>query len=105
MHWIEGAKRALVAGSAFLAGVLGSDRPWPRRLAAALVVAALPIALVVTQPDLSTAAVLRALTATMLVLGRIPLKVLVVFLVAAPGGLAGIWRRVRAYVLAWPLAR
>ena len=45
--------------------------------------AALPIALVVAQPDLSTAAVLCALTATMLVLGRIPLKVLVVFLVAA----------------------
>ena len=66
-----------------LAQVLGSDRPWPRRLAAALAVAALPIALVVAQPDLSTAAVLCALTATMLVLGRIPLKVLVVFLVAA----------------------
>ena len=66
-----------------LAQVLGSDRSWPRRLAAALTVAALPIALVVTQPDLSTAAVLCAVTATMLVLGRIPLKALVLLFVAA----------------------
>ncbi|QWZ09998.1 FtsW/RodA/SpoVE family cell cycle protein [Nocardioides panacis] len=66
-----------------LAQVLGSDRPWPRRLAAAVVVAALPIALVVTEPDLSTSAVLCAVTASMLVLGRIPLKALAVFLGAA----------------------
>jgi cell division protein FtsI/penicillin-binding protein 2/cell division protein FtsW (lipid II flippase) len=66
-----------------LAQVLGSDRPWPRRLLAALAVAAVPIGLVVTEPDLSTAAVLCAVTATMLVLGRIPLKVLALFLVAA----------------------
>lgn len=66
-----------------LAQVLGSDRPWPRRLVTALLVAALPIGLVLTQPDLSTAAVLCAVTATMLVLGRIPLKVLVPFLVVA----------------------
>lgn len=66
-----------------LAQVLGSDRSWPRRLATALVVAALPIGLVLVQPDLSTAAVLSAVTGTMLVLGRIPLKALVPFLVAA----------------------
>lgn len=66
-----------------LAQVLGSDRPWPRRLLTALAVAAPPIGLVLTEPDLSTAAVLCAVTATMLVLGRIPLKVLVPFLVAA----------------------
>lgn len=66
-----------------LAQVLGSDRSWPRRLATALAVAAVPIALVVTEPDLSTTAVLCAVTATMLVLGRIPLKVLVLLLAAA----------------------
>ena len=66
-----------------LAQVLGSDRSWPRRLVTALAVAALPIALVVTQPDLSTAAVLCAVTVSMLVLGRIPLKALVLFLGAA----------------------
>jgi len=92
---VNGARRWLAVGSftmqpselaklgllLVLAQVLGSDRSWPRRLAVALVVAAVPIALVVTEPDLSTAAVLCAVTATMLVLGRIPLKVLGLFLV------------------------
>src|SRR6476620_4526612 len=94
---VNGARRWLAFGSftmqpselaklgllLVLAQVLGSDRSWPRRLVVALAVAALPIALVVTEPDLSTAAVLTAVTATMLVLGRIPLKALVLFLVAA----------------------
>lgn len=66
-----------------LAQVLGSDHSWPRRLATALAVAALPIALVVTEPDLSTAAVLCTVTAGMLVLGRIPIKALALFLGAA----------------------
>ncbi|NPC43031.1 FtsW/RodA/SpoVE family cell cycle protein [Nocardioides sp. zg-1230] len=64
-----------------LALVLGSDRSWPRRLATAALVAAVPIGLVLLQPDLSTALVLCALTGTMLVLGRIPFKVLVPLLV------------------------
>ena len=66
-----------------LAQVLGSDRSWQRRLLLALVVAAVPIALVVTEPDLSTAAVLCILTGAMLVLGRIPLPVLGTFALAA----------------------
>jgi cell division protein FtsI/penicillin-binding protein 2/cell division protein FtsW (lipid II flippase) len=65
-----------------LAQVLGGDRSWPRRLALALVVAGLPIGLVLVQPDLSTAAVLCAVTGTMLVLGRVPFKVLVPALAA-----------------------
>src|SRR6266571_2005006 len=73
-----------------LARVLGTDRPWYRRLAAALAVAAVPIGLVVVEPDLSTAAVLAALTVVMLVLGRIPLRA-----IAALAGVA---------VLAAPLA-
>lgn len=60
-----------------LAQVLGSDRSWPRRLATALPVAALPIGLILVQPDLSTTLVLCAVVFTVLVLGRIPLKVLV----------------------------
>jgi cell division protein FtsI/penicillin-binding protein 2/cell division protein FtsW (lipid II flippase) len=93
---VNGARRWLAIGSftmqpselaklgllLVLAQVLGSDRPWPRRLLTALLVAALPIGLVVTEPDLSTAAVLCAVTAGMLVLGRIPLKVLLLFLAA-----------------------
>lgn len=66
-----------------LAQVLGSDRRWPRRLATALLVAALPIGLVLVQPDLSTALVLCAVTGTMLVLGRIPLRLLVPSFVVA----------------------
>jgi cell division protein FtsI/penicillin-binding protein 2/cell division protein FtsW (lipid II flippase) len=94
---VNGARRWLAFGSftmqpselaklglvLVLAQVLGSDRSWPRRLAAAVFVAALPIGLVVTQPDLSTAAVLCALTGTILVLGRIPLRALFLLLVAA----------------------
>jgi cell division protein FtsI/penicillin-binding protein 2/cell division protein FtsW (lipid II flippase) len=57
-----------------LARVLGTDRPWYRRLAAALALAAVPIGLVVIEPDLSTATVLAGLTLVMLVLGRIPLR-------------------------------
>jgi cell division protein FtsI/penicillin-binding protein 2/cell division protein FtsW (lipid II flippase) len=87
---VNGARRWLAFGSftmqpselaklgllLVLAQVLGSDRSWQRRFLTALLVAAVPIALVLTEPDLSTAAVLCALTATMLILGRIPLPVL-----------------------------
>ena len=66
-----------------LALVLGSDRAWPRRLATAVLVAALPIGLVLLQPDLSTALLLCAVTGTMLVLGRVPFKVLVPIIVVA----------------------
>ena len=60
-----------------LADVLGSNRSWLRRLTLALLIAAVPIGLVVTEPDLSTATVLLALTLVMLVLGRIPIRVIV----------------------------
>jgi cell division protein FtsW (lipid II flippase) len=53
-----------------LAQVLGTDRTWYHRLCLAVGVAALPIALVVLEPDLSTATVLTALTVAMLVIGR-----------------------------------
>jgi cell division protein FtsW (lipid II flippase) len=96
---VNGARRWLAVGSftmqpselaklglvLVLAQVLGSERPWPRRLVVALLVAALPIALVVTEPDLSTSAVLCALTATMLVLGRIPLRALAIGLAGCGG--------------------
>lgn len=70
-----------------LAQVLGSDRPWPRRLVTALAVAALPIMLVLAQPDLSTTAILCAVTATILILGRIPLRVLLPCFVAVAAAL------------------
>ncbi|HEY2297438.1 MAG TPA: FtsW/RodA/SpoVE family cell cycle protein [Jatrophihabitans sp.] len=71
-----------------LADVLGREHGWLRRLATALLVAAIPVGLVVMEPDLSTASVLAALTVAMLVLGRIPLRVIVgltlVIAIAAP---------------------
>lgn len=66
-----------------LALVLGSEWSWPRRLVVALLVAVLPVGLVLLQPDLSTALVLCAVTGTMLVLGKVPLKVLLPLLVLA----------------------
>jgi cell division protein FtsI/penicillin-binding protein 2/cell division protein FtsW (lipid II flippase) len=59
-----------------LAAVLGSGRPMWQRCSAALLLAAVPIGLTLLQPDLSTAAVLVALTGAMLVLGRVPLRFL-----------------------------
>src|SRR6266536_2762482 len=66
-----------------LARVLGTDRSWHRRLLAALGLAAVPIGLVVIEPDLSTAAVLTALMLVMLVLGRIPLRAIMALALAA----------------------
>jgi len=101
---VNGARRWLAFGSftmqpselaklgalLVLAQVLAGTRSWLRRLGAALAVAVVPIALVVTQPDLSTAAVLCSLVAGMLVLGRIPVTVLALALggavLAAPLG-------------------
>jgi cell division protein FtsI/penicillin-binding protein 2/cell division protein FtsW (lipid II flippase) len=59
-----------------LAQVLAVPWPWWQRLGLAAVVAALPIGLVVLEPDLSTATVLALFTLVMLVLGRIPLLAL-----------------------------
>jgi cell division protein FtsI/penicillin-binding protein 2/cell division protein FtsW (lipid II flippase) len=59
-----------------LAAVLGSDRPAWQRFALALLVAVVPIALTALEPDLSTASLLVALTAAMLIIGRIPARFL-----------------------------
>ncbi|RBY81493.1 penicillin-binding protein [Blastococcus sp. TF02-09] len=59
-----------------LAAVLGSGRPPWQRFFLAVVLAVLPIALTLLQPDLSTAMLLVVLTAGMLLLGRIPARFL-----------------------------
>jgi penicillin-binding protein 2 len=59
-----------------LGEVLGSGlRAW-QRLAVALLLAAVPVGLVAVQPDLSTATLLVLMTAALLVLGRLPLRLL-----------------------------
>jgi cell division protein FtsI/penicillin-binding protein 2/cell division protein FtsW (lipid II flippase) len=109
-----GARRWLVVGSIViqpselaklglllvLADVLGSGRPTPRRVIAALLLSAPPIALTLLQPDLSTSLLLSATVVAMLLLARVPLRTIVVLLVAvgavAPLGL----RLLRPYQLA-----
>lgn len=59
-----------------LAAVLGSSRPAWQRFVFAIVLAAVPIALTVLQPDLSTTMLLLALTAAMLIVGRLPARFL-----------------------------
>src|SRR5690606_206329 len=66
-----------------LAGVLAAPRPAWQRLTAALALAAVPIALTLLQPDLSTAVLMTVLTVAMLVLGRVPGKLLVPLFAAA----------------------
>jgi cell division protein FtsI/penicillin-binding protein 2/cell division protein FtsW (lipid II flippase) len=92
-----GARRWLTVGSStlqpselakaglilVLARVLGSSRSWLARLTLALLLAAVPIALVAVEPDLSTATVLAVTTVAMLVLGRIPLGAVAAIVVTA----------------------
>ncbi|MCD2195204.1 FtsW/RodA/SpoVE family cell cycle protein [Actinomycetospora endophytica] len=79
-----------------LAALLGVRRPGWRRSALAVVVIALPVGLVVVEPDLSTATLLVLVSAAMLVIGRVParflLPVVAAAVVAAPLGL-GLMRQ------------
>jgi cell division protein FtsI/penicillin-binding protein 2/cell division protein FtsW (lipid II flippase) len=59
-----------------LATVLGSARPAWQRFGLALLLALVPVGLTVAQPDLSTCSLLVALTVGMLLLGRIPARLL-----------------------------
>ena len=65
-----------------LGQVLATTRPWWQRFGLAALVALPVIALVVIEPDLSTATVLSAMTLAMLLLGRIPLPALATALLA-----------------------
>jgi cell division protein FtsI/penicillin-binding protein 2/cell division protein FtsW (lipid II flippase) len=66
-----------------LADVLGSERSWLRRFTLAMLTAAVPIGLVVIEPDLSTATVLSTMTLIMLVLGGIPLRMITALVLGA----------------------
>ncbi|MGH4023886.1 MAG: FtsW/RodA/SpoVE family cell cycle protein, partial [Pseudonocardiaceae bacterium] len=59
-----------------LSAVLGSALPVWRRFLLAMALAAVPILLVAFQPDLSTATLLVTLSAAMLILGRVPGRLL-----------------------------
>src|SRR3954470_14873418 len=59
-----------------LAAVLGSSRPAWQRFALAVLLAVVPIGLTLLQPDLSTTMLLLVLSASMLVIGRVPARFL-----------------------------
>jgi cell division protein FtsI/penicillin-binding protein 2/cell division protein FtsW (lipid II flippase) len=66
-----------------LAHVLGSDRPSWQRLVLAIGLAMVPVGLTVVEPDLSTATILTALTVALLILGRIPWRLLLPLVTSA----------------------
>jgi cell division protein FtsI/penicillin-binding protein 2/cell division protein FtsW (lipid II flippase) len=66
-----------------LAAVLGSSRPAWQRFTLALLLAVVPIALTLLQPDLSTTMLLLVLTGSMLVIGRVPARFLLPVIAAA----------------------
>jgi cell division protein FtsI/penicillin-binding protein 2/cell division protein FtsW (lipid II flippase) len=59
-----------------LAAVLGSARPAWQRFLFAIGLAVVPIAFTILQPDLSTSMLLIVLTVAMLIIGRIPARIL-----------------------------
>jgi cell division protein FtsI/penicillin-binding protein 2/cell division protein FtsW (lipid II flippase) len=87
---VNGAQRWLAVGSftfqpseliklgllIVLSAVLGSSRPVWQRFTLAVLLAVVPIALTGLEPDLSTATVLVLLTVTMLIVGRVPMRLL-----------------------------
>ena len=66
-----------------LAGVLGSSLPEWQRFVAAVLLALVPIALTVAQPDLSTTTLLAVLAGAMLIIGRVPARFLLPLAAAA----------------------
>ncbi|MGR7027131.1 FtsW/RodA/SpoVE family cell cycle protein [Geodermatophilus sp. URMC 62] len=66
-----------------LAAVLGSRRPAWQRFTLAVLLAVVPIALTLLQPDLSTTMLLVVLTGAMLVIGRVPARFLLPVVAAA----------------------
>ena len=90
----EPAKLALVLA---LAALFGSPADAPgrspaARLPAALGIAAVPVGLVMLQPDLGTALILGAITAGMLVLAGVPWRWITLLAVGAAGAGVLAWR-------------
>jgi rod shape-determining protein RodA len=92
----EPAKLALVLALAAVLGSPSADAPGlpgrpAARLPAALGVAAVPVGLVMLQPDLGTALILAAITAGMLVIAGTPWRWLALLAAAAAGAGALAW--------------
>ena len=75
-----------------LAMVLSAEEVGPRRLAAALALAAAPILLILRQPDLGTILIYMAIVAVMITMSRVPLRMIVLLSIIAVTVVVGIFR-------------
>ena len=85
----EFAKLSLIGALAFLLSEFRGDIDL-RRLAALLVVAALPMGLIMLQPDIGLTMVLTVVTLALLVVGGVPARYLVALLLVAAVGVVGV---------------
>jgi rod shape determining protein RodA len=85
----EFAKLSLIGALAFLLSEFRGDIDL-RRLAALLVVAALPMGLIMLQPDIGLTMVLTVITLALLVVGGVPARYLVALLLVAAVGVVGV---------------
>ncbi len=75
-----------------LAMVLSAEEVGPRRLAAALALAAAPILLILQQPDLGTILIYMAIVAVMITMSKVPLRMIVLLSIIAVTVVVGIFR-------------
>lgn len=75
-----------------LAMVLSAEEVGPRRLAAALALAAAPILLILRQPDLGTILIYMAIVAVMITMSKVPLRMIVLLSIIAVTVVVGIFR-------------
>jgi len=85
----EFAKLSLIGVLAFLLSEFKSDIDL-RRLAALLLVAAVPMALIMLQPDLGLVLILSVITLALLVVGGVPTRYLAVLAVVGVVGVVGV---------------
>ncbi|HEY6530832.1 MAG TPA: rod shape-determining protein RodA [Acidimicrobiales bacterium] len=85
----EFAKLSLIAALAFLLSEFKGDIDL-RRLAALLVVAGVPMALIMLQPDIGLVLILTIITLALFVVGGVPAKYLAVLTLVAAVGVVGV---------------
>jgi rod shape determining protein RodA len=85
----EFAKLSLIGALAFLLSEFKGDIDL-RRIAALLLVAAVPMALIMLQPDLGLVLILGVITLALLIVGGVPAKYLAVFAVLGVVGVVGV---------------
>lgn len=85
----EPAKLVVIVG---LAAVLSADEVGPKRLAAAIAITAVPILLILQQPDLGTILIYMAIVAAMITMSTVPVRMIVLLAIIAITVVVGIFR-------------